>query len=194
MQIVTQVTQVMQRIFGIEAERVAAVTGVIKRKRKFTAATLARTFVMGFLQKPNASIDDLAQMSGTCGVSVTPQAIEQRFTPALAKFLEGLLFVAVGQLVCAQHAVVPLLQRFTGVFLLDSTTISLPAALAKVFPGCGGVKGSGEAAIKFQVLWDLLSGSLHRLIAEAGRDCDVKSSAQSVALPPGSLDTRLEAV
>jgi hypothetical protein len=142
---------------------------------------------MGFLQKPNASVDDLAQMAGTCGVHVTPQAIEQRFTPALAKFLEGLLFVAIRQLVRANDALVPLLQRFTGVFLLDSTTISLPAVLAKAFPGCGGLKGSGEAAIKFQVIWDLLSGSLHRLIAEAGRDCDVKSSAQSVPLPPGSL-------
>jgi hypothetical protein len=177
----------MQRIFGPETDRLAKETKAVRRVREFRGATLAQTFVMGFLQKPNASMENLAQMAGVCGVHVTPQAIEQRFTPALAKFLERLFWTAVRQLVQTNEALVPLLQRFTGVFLLDSTTISLPPALAKLFPGCGGVKGVGEAAIKFQVIWDLLRGGLHHVIAESGRDCDVKSSAQSVRLPRGAL-------
>lgn len=187
MRIVTRVAALLQSVLGTEAERLARECGVIQRQRKFTGATLAQMLVLGFLHKPNASSEDLAQTASLCGVSVSRQAVDQRFTAPLATFMEKLWQVAVAQVLSASAALVPLLQRFEGVFLLDSTTISLPPALQDRFPGCGGLPGAGQAAIKLQVLWDLLSGCLHRIIPEAGRDCDVKSSAQSVPLPRRAL-------
>jgi hypothetical protein len=49
----------------------SAESGVIQRTRKFTAAPLARTFVLGFLQSPTASDEKLAQMAVPCGAAVT---------------------------------------------------------------------------------------------------------------------------
>lgn len=187
MQIIAKVAAVVQFLLGDWADEQAKESGVIQRRRKFSAATLARTFVYGFLANPDASDEELAQCAGLCGVEVTPQAVEQRFTPRLVAFLEGLFQRAVRCVVGTETALAPMLERFTGVFLLDSTTISLPPELAGRFPGCGGSHGAGQAAMKLQVLWDVCRGAFQTIAVEAGRDCDYKTSVQSVALPAGAL-------
>src|SRR5438093_13765604 len=78
MDIVAKVGKALQQLFGGLAEIAADSSHVIQRKRKFTALSLCRTFVLGFLHNPRASDEDLAQMAAQCGASVTPQAIEQR--------------------------------------------------------------------------------------------------------------------
>lgn len=187
MEIIAKMAAVVQSLLGSWAEDVAQEHGVIQRRRKFTAATLARTFVLGFLGKPDASDEELAQCAGLCGVEVTPQAVEQRFTPRLVDFFEGLFHRAIGCVIGANTALAPLLERFAAVFLLDSSTISLPPELAERFPGCGGSHGAGQAAMKLQVLWDLCRGAFQTITVEAGRDCDYKTPVQSFPLPPGSL-------
>ena len=75
---------------------------VVLRRRKFTAATLAQTFVFGFLAQPDASDEELAQTAALCGVEVTTQAVEQRFTPRLAAFLEALFRQAIRHAIGAE--------------------------------------------------------------------------------------------
>ena len=58
----------------------------------------------------------------------------------------------------AEPAAIPLLQRFSGVWIIDSTTISLPAVYAEPWSGCGGRPGEGRAAVKLHVRLDLLRG------------------------------------
>jgi hypothetical protein len=94
---------------------------------------------------------------------------------------------AVHEVLHAQRTWASLLERFPQVVVLDSTTITLPAALAAEFPGCGGGHGGGEAAVKVQVQCDLRSGAVTALDAEPGRVCDAKSAARSQRLPPGTL-------
>jgi hypothetical protein len=181
------VATVVQSLLSEGAKQEAELCDVIRRKRKFSPATLARTFVLGFLAKPNASDEELAQTAALCGVEVTPQAIEQRFTPRLVLFLQGLFRRAILCLVQSDASMAPLLDRFTTVAVLDSTTITLPAELSEEFPGCGGSHGGGKAAMKLQVQWDLRHGGFEAIAIEPGRDCDYKTSLQSRALPPGSL-------
>lgn len=187
MGIVAKVAAAVQSLVGEWAEEVAKESGVIRRKRKFSASTLARTFVFGFLAKSDASDEELAQMAGLCGVPVTPQAIEQRFTARMVTFLEGLFRRATRCVVHSQQVLAPLLERFSDVLLLDSSTITLPPALAQRFPGCGGSHGAGTAAVKYQVQWSLKSGALRAIAIEPGRDCDYKTSLQRSELPAGSL-------
>ena len=68
----------------------------------------------------------------------------------------------------------------------DSTTITLPDEYAEQFPGCGGTHGSGKAALKIQVLWDLRHGRL-QILLEPGRASDAKSPITELPLPAGSL-------
>ena len=76
MTIVAKVGSALQRVFGDLAEHAAQATRLIVRRRKFSAVSLAQTFVLGFLQKPDATDDDLARLALSCGAEVSPQAIE----------------------------------------------------------------------------------------------------------------------
>ena len=71
MGIVTRVASSLQTLFGAMAEDVAKQSPVILRRRKFTTAALAKTFVFGFLNHPRASDEQLAQIAGLFGVHVT---------------------------------------------------------------------------------------------------------------------------
>jgi Transposase DDE domain len=187
METIPKVAEAVERLFGEEARDQAKASGAIKRVRKFTGALLARCFVFGFLIKPDASDEELAETAGLLGVHVTPQAVAQRFNDRHAQFLEELFRKAIRSIIGSDKALAPLLEKFTSVVLMDSTTISLPPELRDRFPGCGGTHGGGKSAAKFQVRWDLRSGGLETIAIEAGRNCDYKTPVQHKPLPPGSL-------
>lgn len=187
MRIITKVAATVQSLVHAMAEDVAKECPIVLRRRKFSTATLAQTFILGFLAKPRASDEDLAEMAALLGVQVTAQAIEQRHTPRLADFLEALFRRASQDIVKSSKLLAPLLERFTAVLLLDSTTVTLPDDLQPRFRGCGGTHGGGQAAMKLQTQWDLRNGALDAIAIESGRDCDYKSALQSRPLIRGSL-------
>jgi hypothetical protein len=187
MGILAKVGGALQRLFGEIAQKAAAESGVIQRTRKFNPLSLARTFVLGFLQDPNASDEKLAQMAVQCGAAVTPQAIEQRHTPRLVDFLERLFRGATKLVVGSDQALAPILERFTSVTVIDSSTITLPDEMQKEFRGCGGSYGSGAAAMKLQTEFDLRSGALAHVEIEPGRSPDGATSRQNARRGKGSL-------
>jgi len=185
--IVARTAKAVTDLFSVHVQAAAASSGVIKRLRKFDASSLLRTMVLGFLQKPNASDEHLAQVAAQCGVSVTPQAIARRHTQKLVDFLETIFRKAVQTVIGADRALAPILERFTEVTLLDSSGIPLPDSLSKLFPGCGGTHGGGKAALKLQTELDLRSSALTHVSIEAGRTSDGGSERQQAKRPVGSL-------
>jgi hypothetical protein len=187
MGIIGKVGAALQELFGKIAEAAGQASGVIVRQRKFTAFTLARTFVLGFLRDPNASDETLAQIAAQCGADVSPQAIDQRHSPKLVQFLKELFCRATKVIVGSDKVLAPLLERFSSVIVLDSSTITLPDSAQKEFPGCGGSHGSGAAALKLQTEWDLRSGALTHVEIEPGRSPDGATTRQDARRGPGSL-------
>lgn len=187
MGIIAKVGAALQQLFGKTAEEAAEASGVIVRRRKFTGLSLARTFVLGFLGNPEASDEELAQIAVQGGADVTPQAIDQRHTPKLVKFLKELFCGATKVVVGSDKALAPILERFTSVTVLDSTTITLPDSLQEESPGCGGSHGGGAAAMKLQTELDLRSGAVTHLAIEPGRSPDAATSRQDARRGPGSL-------
>jgi IS4 transposase len=187
MGILAKVGGALQRLFGEIATTAAKESGVIQRRRKFDPVSLAKTFVLGFLQKPNASDEELAQMAVQCGAEVTPQAIEQRHSPRLVDFLEKLFRGATQLVVRGNKALAPILERFTSVVVIDSSTISLPDEMQEQFRGCGGKNGSGAAALKLQTELDLRSGALTHVQIESGRSTDGATTRQNARHGKGSL-------
>ena len=188
MKIVAKVGIALQEIFGKLAQEAAQQTKVILRQRKFNAVSLAQTFVLGFLQNPKASDDQLAQMAVQCGAEVTPQAVDQRHTPRMVAFLEGLFRQAVTLVVGSDQALAPVLERFPAVTVLDSSTITLPESMKERFPGCGGSHGQGKAALKLQTEIDLRGGALSHVEIEPGRRPDSATCRQQADhYLPGSL-------
>ncbi len=187
MESVAKVSEALQQLFGSDVEAAAAASAVIKRQRKFTAISLAKTFVLGFAANPDATDEDLARMAVQVGAEVTPQAVEQRFTPALEKFLKDLFVRATKIMVGADKALAPVLERFSSVILQDSSTIVLPDDMEEHYRGCGGSYGGGKAALKLQIEWDIRSGAFVHVQIEAGRSPDGASTRQQARRGPGSL-------
>ena len=182
-QVSASLTQVLETV----PNRVARETGCIQRQGKFTGATLVSTVVLGLWHQPDASLEQLAQMAGACGIRVSAQAIDQRFTAAFAATLTEVLAAAVGQVVTGDPVDLPVLARFDGVYIQDCSTISLPNGLADVWPGCGGTGDAGRAAIKLGTRLDLLHGRLDGPYLASGRTHDRAVPGATAPLPAGSL-------
>lgn len=182
---VSQLATSIQRILIDEADIVARDTGFIRRQRKFRGSTFLQTLLFGWWSAPNATLEELAHTANLRGVCVSPQGVDERFTPEAATFLRGMLDFAVTQLVENDPVLIPLLNRFQGVYLLDSTTIVLPAPLAELWPGSGG--SASPSSLKLQVRWDVATGRLDGPYLQAGREQDRTSPFQQAPLPVGSL-------
>jgi hypothetical protein len=180
----------MQELLTDSAERAAWRYDACQRSSPLAGPILVQTLVLGYLADPDAALEDLAQTAALLGHPVSPQAIAQRFTPQLARCLEHLLGQAVGR-AAADPATAAVLQKFAAVLVQDSTTVTLPDALADYWRGCGTSTGAGgEAAVKFQVRLDLVSGQLRGLRVEPGRASDQATPLQRDDLRPGELHLR----
>src|SRR3712207_7600061 len=126
-------------------------------------------------------------MASCLDVDVSPQAIDQRFTPATATLLQQVLTASIQHVISADPVAIPILQRFTSVRVHDSTTIGLPDALTTTWAGCGNATGRGTAGLKCGVQVDLLTGALCGLDLAAGRAADHTLPIQHAPLPVGSL-------
>jgi hypothetical protein len=186
MSIVTQVTKLLQGLLEESMDALAREAGCVKRERKFSGSTLLSTVVLTLLRNPKPKPQDYQSTAAQLGVDVTENAISQRFTPGLVMFLEAALKRVLSHVLTTDAPPIELLGRFTRVVIGDSSTVSLPDEYAEQFPGCGGSYGSGKAALKIQVLWDLRHGTLHVML-EPGRASDAKSLITERPLSAGSL-------
>ncbi len=184
-----KVNAAFQVLFGEVCNAAAKASGVIQRRRKFLADSLLQSFVMGYLQDPNASDEDLAQMAAQCGVEVTPQGIDRRHTPKLAMFLKEVAQQCGRVVVESDQTLAPIVERFTNVSILDGSSIQLPDSQSEEFAGCGGSHDAGKAAMKLQTEFELRHGRITFEI-ESGRTPDAASPRQFELAGPGSLHIR----
>lgn len=182
----TQVAEAMQAILTGVANRVARETGFIQRQRKLTGAGFVQLLVFGWMANPNASLEELSQAAATQNLYLTPQAIEQRFTPQAAHFLQTVLEASVERVIEAVGMDIPLLQRFNGVYLYDSTTLNLPRELRCIWQG-GRSSHGDHAGLKVQVALDYQHGTFAGLALQAARVHDRHASTLTTTLPKGAL-------
>lgn len=186
MNTVSQVSGALQSVLTVHANRLARRHGVVKRERKLSGASLAQALVFGWLHRPDATIEQLAQTAAVCGKPVRPQAIDQRFCEPTSKFFGHLLEAAVAQVVTTEPVAIELLKRFAGVWLEDSTVIRLPTCFSHLWPSSGGPNGQSEAALKLYVELDLASGRLIGPQCVPGRQSDHRSQLAD-AVPSGGV-------
>jgi len=184
----TQVATAMQVVLTSVAEEAARECGFIRRVRQWTGATFVQTLVLGWLGNPAATLSALTQVAAKLGVAVSAQGLAKRFGATAAATLERVLSAAITQVVVADPVAVPLLRRFAGVVVLDSSTVALPDGLAEHWAGCGGRVAQGSrAALKVTVRLDLCEGRLDGPVVTAGRAQDRGSELQHAPLPRRAL-------
>ena len=185
---IAQLGERLRTLFTTVADDLGRRSGFVERRSKLTGAGFAQTMVFGLLANPDAALPELAQAAATAGVAISPQGLDQRCTSVAAGFLESLLAAAVQTVVQAETVAVPLLARFSTVELLDSSTITLPDALADWWPGCGGSSPAHtSASLKIHVRCDLCHGSLTGPLLTDGRTHESTTALQTGPLPAGAL-------
>ena len=80
MSILLQVPDKMQILLETVPDAAAVDTGLVKRKRKLTGSVLTQILVLGWLENPEASYQQLTETAATLGIQVRCQALEQRLT------------------------------------------------------------------------------------------------------------------
>jgi hypothetical protein len=172
----------MQTVLTTVADQAGRATNFILREVKLRGSTFTQTLVFGFLADPNATLEALAQTAAALGVRISPQGLDQRFTEEAAACLEQVCAAAVAQVIAAAPVAIPILERFPAVEVQDSSTITLPPALAHVFFGCA----EGTAGLKVHVGLNLRSGALRGPTISDGCTHD-STVALPGDLPPQSL-------
>lgn len=181
METVTQVAEALQYVMGEVADRLGRESGFIRRERVIRGSSFVQTLVFGWLSEPGSSMEELSQSAANIGVQISRQGLDERFTPQAAEFLKRVLKEAIQQMIQAEGVKTPVLARFKGVYVLDSTTIELPAGLSGLWPGANG------SALKVSVCWNLSNGELAHIELQAGREHDQRAAMQHTCLPAGSL-------
>ena len=188
MDIISQVTRAMQTVLTTVADAAAITSGILKRKRKLTGAGLVQTLVFGWLANPQSTYDELAQAAGSIGIEITRQGIEQRLTQSAAEMLKTTLDASAEQVIASGPQAIPLLSRFNGVYVQDSSWITLPDELCDVWTGCGtNTEKGGKATLKIQLRFDTLTGAFEHLSLTDGKTHDCQAQKGFDTLAVGSL-------
>jgi hypothetical protein len=186
MKTITQIATAMQRILGTVSDQAGIETGFSQRKSKVTGSAFMQTLVFSSLEDPELRYSKLVSGALNAGVIVTKQGLEQRFTSNSAKMAQRVLEIAVQTVIDTEPTALPLLERFCGVYIRDSSVVSLPKALETIWSGCATSQGS-SAAVKLHSRLEVCSGKLGGPILAAGREHDCRSPFQSEKLPKGAL-------
>lgn len=189
MSILQQVPDKMQTLLETVPDEVAVHTGLVKRKRKLTGSALAQILVLGRLENPEASYQQLTETAALLGIQVSRQALEQRLTPETTEMLKLTLDAAITKVldIASQGQVPPLLEPFKGVYVQDSTWLSLPDELHETWKGPPKKDHPHKAALKLHLCFDVLTGGFQDFQLTDGITADATAAKAAAPLPKGSL-------
>ena len=189
MSILQQVPDKMQTILETVPDEAAVATGLVRRKRKLTGSALTQILVFGWLENPEASYQHLTETAATLGIEVRRQALEQRLTPETAEMLKLTLDATITEFldIATHRQVIPLLEQFTGVYVQDSTWLTLPDELHETWKGHPKKNHPQKAALKLHLRFDVLTGGFQHFHLTDGMTADSTAAKTAPPLPEGSL-------
>jgi hypothetical protein len=190
-----QVQEAVLSVLREAAQQLERSSGFIQRLNPssgVTGASFVQMLVLGWMHDPNASLDALVQFGEDVGVYLTAQGLDERWSEQAVTLLRQVFEVALAQVVLADPVAVPLLQRFAGVVLEDSSSVHLPDGFQDLFAGCGGSQNSKgtAAAFKLFVRLDMLRGRLECSELFSGRHADTRTPFLSAPHVPRTLYVR----
>jgi hypothetical protein len=186
---ISQVAEAIKRVLTTRAKALERETGFVQRSTaQLDGPTFAQMTVFGWMDTPEASYPQLRHVAASLEVSVSTQAVEQRFGQESAALLRKLLQEAVGEVLCSAGGAPEVLSRFNGVYVQDGTIISLPPELKHEWGGCGGsTPEAGQSSLRVQVRLDLAQGGMQGPWRHSGREAERSGEAQQAPLPEGCL-------
>ena len=178
----------LQKFFNKEVETIARATQFVQRFSPLSGFIFLQASVFGFMDDPVANLDDLAGYCADVGVDISAQGFDQRINARAVAFLQEMLSQAVAHFKHTLPLPLPLLQQFSAVNLVDSTSLSLPDTMVSEYPGCGG--DGPQASLKVQLNFEFLYGNLEQIVFRPGNEPDQAFDEHLDWVQPGSLNLR----
>jgi hypothetical protein len=186
----TQYAQQLQDLFQ-KIPQIAEETQFIQRTRTITPANFITSVVLTWQQNPNASLQDFVDAFEEQNISISKQAVSQRFTSVTENFLRQTLAAALLLLSRTDQDDIGVSRLFNGIYVTDCTDIPLPDDLAESYPACGGSdKTVRLAALKTLCRIEITRGNIDALQIDTGKTADIKINNQTAPLPSGALDLK----
>jgi hypothetical protein len=135
---IIEIRNALQNFFSKEIEEIAQEKGFVQRLSKLTGLKFVEIWVMGFLEKPTASLNYLVQVAADIGVNITKQGLQDRLSRGSVELMAAVLERCIKHLQNKVSIDLSLLQQFNGVQIVDSSGFGLPDSLQSEFPGSGG--------------------------------------------------------
>ena len=173
----------MQAILEEYVDQANEIIAFSQRETALNASRFVQILVLGWLEKADASLKDLAEMAQEMGITVTDSAIHERINTKAVELLNHVLYQALHRLPTHAQISVGQLTQFTAIRITDSTQLCLPKSLYDVFAGPKGL-----AKAKLQVTLDYLSGDWVALEIESAKSPDQNSDLPVLQAIAGSLN------
>lgn len=166
----TRKSETLQILWEELATQIGKAKGFVKRESKMTATKFVMTLVLGWLDNPEAPLNELVQVSEDLNVEITESGLHQRMTMEGVELLQELLNMSLKLMRNQEKLPGAVLEQFENIYLIDSSIVTLPKSMQEAFAGFAS-QGS-EAAIKFQLCFEYLRGNLSALEKSEGRQSD----------------------
>lgn len=145
-----------------QLDRLAAESGLIRRRRKLDPRTMLWTLVLGFGAGRTRSLAGLRRVyQRISGTSLSASSFHARLSPELVRFLRGVLAELIERVPAERPDVRGLLAPFADVVLADATVIKLHRLLAGKYPGTR--TNSSPAAAKLHLVYSVLGRGIERV-------------------------------
>lgn len=181
---IAQVAKKMQTVFNEQANELGKASGFIKRSRRLTGASFVTALVSDWLSDGATTLNSLSQATAV-GTGVSSQALDQRFTPAAAEFMRQMVARTTATVIEHEQELGILGEHFKRIYLQDSTSIQLPAALQTVWQG-----QRGHSSVKIHVEWEMVAGGLTQVQLTDGVTHDRRGLVMPERWEAGSLYLR----
>lgn len=145
-------------------DKVARLTGFVKRKSKLQGAIFFYMCVFSAKKEGVISVEDLSRELAFEDIMIKKQSLQDRFNDKAVNFVKRLVEESLSKKLILKKEVFKC--KFERIIISDSTSFQLPASYAHRYKGFGG--GASKAGIKNQYSYDLLSGEIIELKVRDG--------------------------
>src|SRR2546423_1242199 len=119
----------LREFLGKRAERLSRLTGFVRRESKLSGAVFVQAVVLSWLERPTGALSEVAASCGELGVQISESGLQQRLTDRAVALLRGLFEEGLRQIPRLRQLPTGVLDQFKAIYILDSTSIQLPAHL-----------------------------------------------------------------
>lgn len=164
-----------------EIEDLAVRNGFLKRSRKLTPTAFLMSLVFAPDSNDRISLLDLKfDVLRNHGINISREALHKRFTSEAVDFMKSFLFSLISKHVVSGKLYKLLDNRFSGIYIKDSSKFKIPQCFAKHFPSYGSF-GLNTSLMNIQYEFELLSGDCQDLSLTKATRNDQKDSLETLS-------------